>query len=187
MKFLTNLFKPVPFADPIQDKKKIRKSYKYWRIRTFYTMFFGYAFYYFTRKSFTFAMPAMIAEMGFSKSDLGILASVLSISYGVSKFTSGILGDRSNPRYFMSIGLIITGILNIIFGMSSTVLMFAILWGLNGWFQGWGWPPCCRLLTHWYSQSERGTRWAVWSTSHNVGGAAIAILAAGCAQYFGWR
>lgn len=50
-----------------------------------------------------------------------------------------------------------------------------------------GWPPCARLLTHWYSKSERGSWWSLCSTSHNVGGFLIPILAGVCAQYFGWR
>ncbi len=132
-------------------------------------------------------MPGLIADLGYDKAELGILASVLSITYGVSKFASGILADKANPRYFMSVGLIITGILNIFFGMSSSLLWFAILWGLNGWFQGFGWPPCARLLTHWYSQSERGTWWSFWNVSHNAGGALIPLLAAWAAYQFGWR
>jgi len=182
-----NLFKPAPFIEPIEDPEVLQKQYKYWRVRIFYSMFFGYAFFYFTRKSFTFAMPAMIIEMGFTKSELGILSSILFISYGASKFVSGILGDRSNPRYFMAFGLIATGVINILFGFSSSLIIFAVLWGLNGWFQGFGWPPACRLLTHWYSQSERGRWWSAWSTSHNVGGAVIPILVGYCAQSWGWR
>lgn len=186
LKFL-KLLGPAPFIDPIQDPREVGHLYKKWRIRTLYSMFIGYMFYYFSRKSFTFAMPGLIADLGYEKAELGILASTLSITYGVSKFASGILGDRSNPRYFMAIGLILTGVLNICFGMSSSILFFALFWGLNGWFQGFGWPGCARLLTHWYSHSERGRWWSVWNISHNAGGAIIPLLAAWAAYYFGWR
>jgi OPA family sugar phosphate sensor protein UhpC-like MFS transporter len=182
-----DLFRPAPYIEEIQDSSLVKKNYKYWRLRTFYAMYVGYALYYFTRKSFTFAMPAMQEELGMGKFELGLLASILSISYGASKFLSGILGDKSNPRYFMSIGLILTGLFNLLFGMSSIWWAFAIFWGLNGWFQGWGWPGCAKLLTHWYSQSERGRWWSIWNTSHNLGGAIIPIVAAIAAEYFGWR
>ena len=62
-------------------------------------MYIGYAFYYFTRKSFTFAIPSML-DYGFTLSELGILGTILSIIYGFSKFISGIFGDRTDPRYF---------------------------------------------------------------------------------------
>jgi OPA family sugar phosphate sensor protein UhpC-like MFS transporter len=132
-------------------------------------------------------MPGMQADLGLSKFELGMLASILSLIYGASKFINGIMGDRSNPRYLMSIGLIATGIFNILFGFSSLYWTFAIFWGLNGWFQGWGWPGCAKLITHWYSQSERGRWWGSWNTCHNLGGALIPLLAAACAEYYGWR
>ena len=182
-----DFLKPASHKKEITDKEVVKKKYKYWRIRTFYGMYVGYAFFYFSRKSFTFAMPALVRDLGFDKSQLGMLASILSISYGISKFLSGILSDRSNPRYFMSMGLILTGLFNIFFGFSSSLILFSIFWGLNGWFQGWGWPPSAKLLTHWYSHSERGTWWSIWNTSHNLGGAVIPIIAGLIAQHLGWR
>jgi OPA family sugar phosphate sensor protein UhpC-like MFS transporter len=186
MSFLPFL-RPAPLIEEIRDPEAVKKSYKYWRLRIFLGMYVGYAFYYFTRKSFTFAMPALQSELGLGKFELGLLASILSLTYGASKFVSGILGDQSNPRYFMSVGLILTGIFNLFFGFSSSLWMFAVFWGLNGWFQGWGWPGCAKLLTHWYSQNERGRWWGLWNTSHNLGGALIPIVAAICADRFGWR
>lgn len=187
MNALFNFFKPAEHLKEIEDSAVVKKEYRYWRFRIFYAMFTGYIFYYFTRKSFTFAMPALMVDLGYDKAQLGILVSALYITYGLSKFASGLMSDQSNPRFFMAIGLIITGVTNICFGCCSSLLFFAFFWGLNGWFQGWGWPPCARLLTHWYSQSERGTWWSVWSTSHNVGGFLIPILAGACAEYWGWR
>lgn len=184
---MKNIFKPAIHIKEIEDTKVVKKKFNYWRIRTFYGMYVGYAMFYFSRKSFIFAMPALINDLGFDKAQLGLLGSILSLSYGASKFFSGIISDRSNPRYFMGIGLILTGVFNLFFGLSSTFLLFALFWGLNGWFQGWGWPPCAKLLTHWYSQKERGSWWSMWNTSHNVGGAIIPLFAAYLAQSFGWR
>jgi OPA family sugar phosphate sensor protein UhpC-like MFS transporter len=187
MGFLKELLKPAPHIAPLERTEEIKEKYTYWRFRIFYSMFIGYAFFYFTRKSFTFAMPSLMLELGFNKSDLGILASILAITYGISKFVNGIIADRSNPRYFMPIGLILTGMMNIFFGLSSTLSAFALFWGLNGWFQGGGWPPCARLLTHWYSQNERGSWWSSWNVSHNVGAFLIPFLIAFCIHLSGWR
>ncbi len=184
---LFSIFKPAPYQEEITDSEEVKKNYSYWRMRIFYSMFVGYAFYYFTRKSFTFAMPTLVQDLGLDKAELGILGSIMAITYGFSKFVSGIIGDRANPRYFMSIGLIFTGICNILFGCASSLLFFALFWGLNGWFQGFGWPGCARLLTHWYSQNERGRWWSFWNTSHNIGGALIPLIIGGAIQYFGWR
>lgn len=184
---LLNFFKPAPFAPEIRDASVVKKKYNYWRWRIFSGMYVGYIFYYFTRKSFTCIMPVLIHDLGLTKSDLGILGSILALTYGLSKFLSGIVADRSNPRVFMAFGLMLTGVFNILFGASSSVLWFGIFWGLNGWFQGWGWPPCAKFLIHWYSQKERGTWWGMWNSSHNVGGAVIPIVVGLCAQFLGWR
>ncbi len=126
-------------------------------------------------------------DLGFSKTELGILGSILSLTYGVSKFLSGVLADRSNPRFFMATGLILTGCFNICFGLSSSILFFSVFWALNGLFQGWGWPPCARLLNYWYSQKERGTWWGLWNTSQTLGGALIPIIVTFCITHWNWR
>lgn len=187
---LVNIFQILKQPSPVTTESKegeVQNSYRYWRWRIFFGMYIGYVFYYFSRNSFGSIKPLLMQDLGFATTDLGLVMSVFSLSYGLSKFLSGVLSDRSNPRIFMSVGLVITGILNIVFGFSSSLLVLTILWGLNGWFQGWGWPPCAKLLTHWYSQKERGTWWGMQSSSHNVGAAVIPILIGVAAQAFGWR
>ncbi|WP_434362155.1 MFS transporter [Parasalinivibrio latis] len=167
--------------------KDINRKYHYWRVHIMLTMYVGYAFFYFTRKNFNYAMPAMIADLGISKGDIGLLGTLFYITYGLSKFISGMVSDNSNPRYFMGLGLIATGIINILFGFSSSIPAFAALWVANAIFQGWGWPACSKLLTSWYSRSERGFWWSVWNTAHNTGGALIPILVGYLTFHHGWR
>ena len=151
-------------------------------------MYIGYVLYYFTRKNITVAIPGMMDSLGYTMTDLGWMLTLSSLMYGLSKFTSGMISDRSNARYFMAFGLIVTGLLNIIFGLSSSIILFGLLWAANGFFQGWGWPPCSRLLMHWYGKKERARWWAVWNTSHNLGGAVIPILATWFILWFnGWQ
>ncbi len=188
MKFsmLMDLFKPAPFAPELTDPEEIKHQYAYWRKRIFYSIYFGYVVFYLTRKSFTFVIPHLL-DLGYTMADVGLLGTLLYITYGASKFVSGIFADRANPRYVMSIGLILTGITNIFFGFSSSLILFAVFWGLNGWFQGWGWPPCTKQLTFWFSKSERGKWWSLKSTSHNVGGAIAPLLVAYCCTLLDWR
>jgi len=187
MQSLLQIFHPAPPLPEMTDQEKLKTDYKYWRYRIFYSMLFGYAFYYFARRSFTFAMPGIIEDLGFDKSQLGILSSVLAISYGLSKFVSGIFADQSNPRYFMALGLFLTGLCNILFGLSSSLWVFMIVWGANGFFQGFGWPACARSLTNWYSHSERGAWWSSVNIAHNLGAFVTPWIVGFTLQYFGWR
>lgn len=187
MRFLLNLFKPPTHKPEISDSNIVQSLYSHWRIRIFYSIYVGYALFYFTRKCLTFAMPALILELGYTKAELGLLTTTLACTYGISKFINGLIGDRSNPRYFMAVGLIACGLFNIFFGCASSLYLFIVFWGFNGWFQGFGWPSCTRLLSHWYSKSERGRWWSLFTTSQNIGAALIPLFAAFCAQIYGWR
>ncbi len=171
----------------VQDTDIRDDEFHYWRNRIFYSLYIGYVCFYLTRKSFTFAMPAMLTELSYTKADLGFLGSTLYITYGISKFSSGILSDRANPRYFMSIGLILTGICNLLFAESSSLILFAVIWGLNGFFQGWGLPPATKQIAYWFTQKERGFWWSIFSTSNNVGGALAPILVALILSSLNWK
>lgn len=162
-------------------------EYRYWRPRLLFSMVVGYAAFYLTRKSVNFVLPAMQIDLGLTKGDIGLLGTLFYLSYGVSKFAAGLWHDKHGERWFMGVGLLATGVLNILFAFGSNLTMLLIIWTLNGFFQGWGWPPCARLLTHWYSRNERGFWWGCWNTSINLGGAVVPLISALMALWFGWQ
>src|SRR4051812_40773417 len=120
MDLWTSLKAQPPSAHPLQDPAQIKRKYLHWRIRMLSGLFLGYAVFYFVRVNLSVASPKMIEELGISKTDLGWIFSALSMTYGLSKFLSGIMADRSNIRYFMAIGLFFSAICNIFFGLSSS-------------------------------------------------------------------
>ncbi len=97
------------------------------------TIWLGYALFYFTRKSFNAAVPEILASNVLTRSDIGLLATLFYITYGLSKFFSGIVSDRSDARYFMGLGLIATGVVNILFGFFLT-MGFRAAMALNAFF-----------------------------------------------------
>jgi OPA family glycerol-3-phosphate transporter-like MFS transporter len=160
-------------------------------LQIFAGIFIGYAGYYLVRKNFSLAMP-YLAEQGFSKAELGIALSGVSLAYGLSKFLMGNVSDRANPRYFLTTGLLLSATLMLLMGTvpwatSSVVVMFALLF-LNGWVQGMGWPPCGRTMVHWWSHRERGRVVSMWNVAHNVGGGAIGpLFILGMAWFGDWH
>ncbi|CAH5034816.1 Membrane sensor protein UhpC [Klebsiella pneumoniae] len=97
--------KAPPDAAPISDKRELDARYRYWRRHILLTIWLGYALFYFTRKSFNAAVPEILASNVLTRSDIGLLATLFYITYGLSKFFSGIVSDRSDARYFMGLGL----------------------------------------------------------------------------------
>ena len=162
------------------------KRFKYWQRRTIIASMIGYALFYFVRKNLSVAMPGMQDDLGITKADLGLFLTLHGLIYGISKFANGFIGDRVNARYFMVTGLVLSAICNIVFGFSTAVLVFGIVWMLNGWFQGMGFPPCARLLTHWVPPTELATKMSVWNTSHSIG-AGIVVIFCGYIVSMGWR
>jgi OPA family glycerol-3-phosphate transporter-like MFS transporter len=182
--------KPAAHRDPLREDDH-QGVYRRLRLQVFIGIFVGYAGYYLVRKNFTLAMPYLIEE-GYSKADLGFALSGVSIAYGVSKFVMGNASDRSNARHFMSLGLLCSAITMISMGTlpvatSSVGIMFALLL-MNGWFQGMGWPPSGRVMVHWVSPSERGTKMAIWNVAHNIGGGMVGPIAIlGMAIFADWH
>src|SRR6185295_13163012 len=146
----------------------------------------GYATFYFVRKNLGVAMPVMEQQLGISKSDLGLFLTLHGLLYGVSKFANGFFGDRCHARTFMVAGLIASAIMNVFFGFGSAVMAFGIVWMLNGWFQGMGFPPCARLLTHWFPPKQLATKMSLWNTSHCIGAIVILLLGAALVT-INWR
>lgn len=162
-------------------------SFSYWRLRILYASIVGYAAFYLVRQNFSMCMPGIMDEFGYSKIELGWVATTFSIVYGIGKFVNGYLSDRSDARYFMTVGLFLSAIVSIFMGLGSSLIFFAVLWGLNGCFQSMGWPPCARLITHWFSPTELGSKWALWASSHQIGAVAIFGLGGFLIEQFGWR
>ncbi|NXO42860.1 G6PT1 protein, partial [Locustella ochotensis] len=162
-------------------------GYGRYRALIFAAMFVGYTLYYFNRKTFSFVMPAVMAEVPLGKDDLGLITSSQSAAYAISKFISGVLSDQMSARWLFSSGLLMVGLVNVVFSWSSTVTAFAGLWFLNGLAQGLGWPPCGKILRKWFEPSQFGTWWAILSTSMNLAGGLGPIVAALVSMHYDWR
>ncbi len=185
------IFKPAPHL-PRLAEARIDTHYKRLRWQVFLGIFIGYAGYYLVRKNFSLAVPFLIEEQGFSRGQLGIAMSAVSIAYGLSKFLMGSVSDRSNPNYFLPTGLLMSAGVMFLFGFQpwatgSVAMMFVLLF-LNGWVQGMGWPACGRTMVHWYSGNERGRVVSVWNVAHNVGGGLIGpLFVLGMAWFNDWH
>ncbi|XP_038634829.1 glucose-6-phosphate exchanger SLC37A4a isoform X2 [Scyliorhinus canicula] len=162
-------------------------SYGYYRVTIFAAMFVGYTMYYFNRKTFSFVMPSIMEEVTLEKDDLGLITSSQSLAYAISKFISGVLSDQISARLLFCTGLFLVGVINIVFSWSSTVTAFVVLWFFNGLAQGFGWPPCGKILRKWFEPAQFGTWWAVLSTSMNLAGSLGPLIATTMALSYSWR
>ncbi|MFC2522447.1 MAG: MFS transporter, partial [Lautropia mirabilis] len=170
---MIGILKPAAHK-PLLPADKIDPTYRRLRWQVFAGIFFGYAAYYFVRGNFDLAQKGLIDAGLYNKAELGQIGAAAGLAYGISKFLMAAVSDRSNPKVFLPIGLLLSGLCMTLMGLmpwatSSVAIAFAMIF-INGWFQGMGWPPCGKTMVHWWSKTERGSVVSVWNTAHNLGG-----------------
>src|SRR5580765_1994549 len=91
------------------EPQSVDHEYKRHRRSVYAGIFFGYAAYYLVRNNLALAIPDILIEHPqYTKADLGWALTGTSISYGIAKFLMGSVSDRSNPKYFLPLGLLLS-------------------------------------------------------------------------------
>ena len=198
-------FKAPPAIETIQDKEKVDKLYAKWRMRIFLSMFFGYIIFYTCRKNISVALPVMQDVLGYNALELGLLNSSLYLFYAIGKFVNGVVADNSNVKRLLPFALFVSALANILLVLSAyifpaekisffglppfSLLLYtmAFFWGVNGWFQSMGFPPIAKNLSYWFCNKERGVKWSLWSSSHEIGSYLSLILSGFLITKFGWE
>ncbi|CDE89740.1 TPA: MFS transporter [Candidatus Gastranaerophilales bacterium HUM_20] len=198
-------FKEPPAKPVTMNQEEVKKTYTHYRWRIFYSSFIAYVVFHICRKNIAVALPSMGKALNLSNTELGLLGSTLYVTYGIGKFVNGVIADKANVRTFLPTALILSAICNLCFVLSAvfitpghvsffglpsaTVLLWvmAFFWGANGWFQSCGFPPVAKSLSYWFSNSERGTKWSLWSTSHQIGVFAAVMVSGFAIDKFGWK
>jgi len=161
--------------------------FNYWRKRIFISIWITYSAFYLCRVNMSIAIPGIMKEFGYSKTVMGGILTCLFITYAAGQFINGQLGDRLGARRLISFGLLISGVLNIVFGFSSVITAMMIFWGLNGYFQSMGWSPSVKTVANWFPPEKRGKMSGLLGTSYQIGNAYSWALAGFVVGLLGWR
>jgi len=149
-----------------------------WRRRVFAATWLSYAGFYFCRKPFFIAKPALSEELGWNAETLGYLGTAYLVSYAAGQFLAGWAGNRWGPRLLLLIGMAVSILANAGFGLGNSVATFGSLMVLNGLAQATGWSGNVGSMAPWFRRRERGTVMGVWATNYQVGGVLSNTLAA---------
>lgn len=148
--------------------------------------YLAYFFYYFTRKHLGVATHALVKD-GYSEDLIAAVQTGYGVCYAIGQFLSGALGDRVGPRIGLCVGMVLSAIASIAFGIFPFVGVLAIALTVNGLFQSTGWPNCCKLVTLWVSDARRGRVMGFWLTCYILGSLAANFCAGYLLEHYGWR
>ena len=166
----------------------VSKTIANWQKKMFWLMWITYASFYLCRVNISIAMPKIMEEYGLTKTEMGIVLSSLFLLYAIGQFINGQLGDKLNSRKIITLGLLSSAILNVIFGFNTGILIImVIIWGLNGYFQSMGWGPTVKAMANWFPVRIRGRISGLLGTCYIIGGAFSWLIAGTIIKYFNWR
>ena len=149
-----------------------------------------YCFQYCTRLNLSNAGAVMMEGLGWSKADFGILTGALFWAYGIGQFVNGRLSEIVGPAKFVVASVVLSVAANVLMAFQDSLVVMAVIWGLNGYFQSMAWTPGVAILTRWWPGSTRGFATGFAHAFSGFGQvAAILSVALGFAVFpsLGWR
>ena len=176
-----------------------KRYYHKLALQSFFAATLGYSLYYVCRTSLNVMKKPIIDSGLLDAKQLGYVGSALLIAYAVGKFVNGFVADYCNIKKFMATGLILSTLANFIMGVlglasgvvaistSLLFVVFAIMWGVNGWAQSMGAPPAIISLSRWFPLSRRGTFYGFFSASHNLGEGFSFVFVGQVVALAGWQ
>jgi OPA family sugar phosphate sensor protein UhpC-like MFS transporter len=180
--FATGADKPL-----LQDSLLIDKLFKKNRISVMMAITLGYGFAYTCRLALSVVKKPLIDGGLFTADQLGIIGSAFFYTYAFGRLTNGFLADHSNIKRFFSFGLLVSALINLAMGANAFFWAWIVLWGLNGWFQGFGSVSSVVTMSHWFSNRERGRYYGIWSTAHSIGEGLTFVGTAALVSALGWK
>jgi sugar phosphate permease len=139
------------------------------------------------RQIFNVVLPAIRDDMGLTDANMGLIASLFILFYGLMVPIGGILGDRINKKYIIILSLLVWSGATLTTGLSFTLIQLIILRSIaTGGGEAFYYPSASALICE-YHQNTRSTALAIHQTSLYVGIIGSGYLTGYIADTFGWR
>lgn len=153
------------------------------RRQVFLVAYFGYVCAYLVRNNFKLSSEQLRQAEGWSLTQVGLVLTCFTITYGVGKFLMGMVVDRTGLRRTFALALAVSAGLCLLLGsIRELPVMFGLMLML-GLVQGALAPASMAMIANWYPNDTRGSGIAIWNTSQNLGGAGLPLLVT---SLWGW-
>ena len=195
---------PAPLRTDF-DEQGQKKYHRSLALQSFIAGTLGYSLYYVCRTSLNVMKKPILDSGMLDATQLGIIGSALLFAYAIGKLVNGFIADHCNIKRFMATGLLVSTLANLTMGFiglfgsnnefvgeamipsAAVFVIFAIMWGINGWSQSMGAAPAIIALSRWFPLSRRGTFYGFFSASHNIGEGLSFIFVGSIVAAAGWQ
>lgn len=142
---------------------------------------------YFGRYNYAASMVAIGQKQGWDTALLGLIASIIFVTYGFGQLFTGWLGDRLNPKAMIFVGCAGSASCNLWMGLSGSLLQMQLAWGLNGLFCALIWAPMVRLLTVYMPADRLRKSILAFTYATSLGVTGTYLLTSFLVSRFDWR
>lgn len=164
----------------------ISSSFAAARVKTLIAVMCCYVFYYTGRQNFGFAIPGIAEEFHLKKDVLGWCGAALLWSYAIGQAINGQLADRFGGKTLMSLGGVLSFVMNLITSFAGGFIGIIVPWGINGFVQSMGWAPGSRILSNWWDKKHRGRVYGCYLFAAGMSSVVTYVMANTMVD-FGWR
>lgn len=114
-----------------------------------------YSSAYFGRSCYSAAIASIVNSGIYDKGQIGLVGTAFFICYGAGQIINGIAGDRVNPFAMVLAGSLGSAICCFSMAFAKSLVLMAVIWGLNGIFQSMLWAPLLRIFSETINSSLR--------------------------------
>ncbi|XP_038236750.1 glucose-6-phosphate exchanger SLC37A2 isoform X3 [Dermochelys coriacea] len=112
----------------------------------------------------------------------GALDNAFLVAYAIGMFISGIFGERLPLRYYLSGGMVLSGMFTSLFGLAyfweiHVLWYYIIIQICNGLVQTTGWPSVVTCVGNWFGKGKRGLIMGIWNSHTSVGNILGSLIA----------
>lgn len=97
-------------------------------------------------------------------------------------FASGFIAERVNLRYFLALGMLLSGVFSYLFGIAKTydihnIGYYMLVQAFAGIFQTTGWPGVVTVVSNWFGKGKRGLIFGIWNSHTSIGNILGSLIA----------
>jgi len=152
-------------------------------------MYLGYAAMMICRQMVTILSPALLVDetLGLTKTNIGDFAAYGTLGALIGKLIWGPIADKFGGRFTFLIGIFLTAMFIIAFGLSPNLMAFTGFSFLLYCTKSSGWPGMTKLIGEWYHPLNYGRVWSILATSSRFSVVLATLFFGWLLSFLNWR